>query len=184
MNIITIPYGGELHYIRPDISYNKDSDDYFCPDYVSRLAAVPFVYIRMERAAKAIQTRFAPRYYTSAGYGIRLIATSLFKPDDPVSWWLANSPDLSTYMSKAVELSRLTGVTGAVKAFAGKNEYLSAPDTFLDKINRTLTSVSTYSSLKTGDFVTLDLLPDNAMPLQKEKDTTVSLGEINFKIIW
>lgn len=184
MNIITIPYGGELHYIRPDISYNKDSDDYFCPDYVRQLAAVPFVYVRIEKAAKAVQARFATRYYTSAGYGIRLIAASLLRPDKPVSWWLANSPDLSTYMSKAVELSRLNEVTGAVEAFAGQNTFLMGPDIFIEKINRTLACVSTYSSLKTGDFVTLDLLPDNAMPLHKEKDTAISLGEIHFKIIW
>ena len=184
MNIITIPYGGELHYIRPDISYNKDSNDYFCPDYIEELAAVPFVYVRIDKAAKAVQARFAPRYYTAAGYGIRLIATSLLKQNNPVSWWLANCPDLCTYMSKAVDLSRLNEVTGAVKVYAGQNEYLAGPYTFLEKINRSIAAVSAYSSLKTGDFITLDLLPENAMPLQKERDTDISLGEIRFKIIW
>ena len=59
MNIVTVPYNSDFYYIRPDISLNRDSNDYFCPDEVTEITVAPFVYIRMDKAGKAISYKFA-----------------------------------------------------------------------------------------------------------------------------
>ncbi len=183
MNIITIPYGSHSYYIRPDTSWNKDRNDYFCPDNIEELVAVPFIYARMDRAAKAVAVKFAPRYYTITGYGIRLIAPAMIIPGKPESWWLANSLDMSTYMSEGVEKSKADEVIEIIKNYAHCNEYLSA-DLLTEKINTSIESVSKYTSLKTGDYIINDLLPDNSLILKKGRNESITLGEIEFKIIW
>ena len=50
MNIITVPYGSENFYCRPDTSLNRDSNDYFCPDGVTELAASVFIYAKAIKA--------------------------------------------------------------------------------------------------------------------------------------
>ena len=100
MNIITVPYNSDFHYIRPDISLNRDSNDYFCPDDITEIAVVPFIYIRMERAGKAISAKFANRYCSQIGYGVSLSAKSLIVENCPVSFQTANSLDNSTYISQ------------------------------------------------------------------------------------
>lgn len=184
MNIVTIPYGGRSHYLRPDTSYNKDRNDYFCPDTIKLLAAVPFIYVRVDRAAKAVSAKFASRYYSTFGYGVRLIAPELILPGSPETWWLANSLDLSTYLSNPVNLTQRSTVLEAVSGYTSSAPYLADPDTLLQKINSSFEAVSQYTSLKTGDYLTIDLLSDNTLLLEKGTADSFSLGEITIQFIW
>lgn len=184
MNIVTIPYGGKSHYLRPDTSYNKDRNDYFCPDPITQLAAVPFMYIRIDKAAKAVSAKFASRYYSAIGYGMRLIAPELIIPGSPETWWLANSLDLSTYFGDSVLPSEAETVLDAVRTIASTHPVLTAPSAFTEKINSSLEAVTQYTSLKTGDYLTLDLTPEHAYLFTKGKEDTFVLGELQIRIIW
>ena len=74
MNIITIPYSSGNFYVRPDTSLNRDSNDYFCPEEVTELAAAVFIYAKAIKAGKCVSAKFAGRYYSSIGKGVQLVS--------------------------------------------------------------------------------------------------------------
>ena len=59
MNIIVSPYGKESFYCRPDSTLIRALDEYYIPDQVEKVSAVPVMYIKTLRAGKAIANRFA-----------------------------------------------------------------------------------------------------------------------------
>lgn len=184
MNILTIPYGSNLHYIRPDISCNKDWNDYFCPDYIEEIVAVPFIYIRIEKAGKAISSKFAQRYYQTIGYGIHLIATSLIRPDNPASWWLANSLDNTTYFSPLVPVGQTQTI---IDTLSPREQECPQGETIrqtIEQIDFSIEKVSGYSSLRTGDLIALELPYANTyLTKPGQPGLQIALGEIHFKII-
>lgn len=197
MNIITKPYGSKLHYIKPDISYNKDWNDYFCPESITELAAVPFLYTRIERAGKAIASKFAERYYTGIGYGIQLVATSLLQSNHPENWHLAHSLDNTVYFSplqakeespKIIQVLQTWTLPGDCTAKIVEEQ----ADAFVQSLfstdlislmNNAIEEISLYSSLKTGDFIAFELPFTQPFLMPQQSGTTIQLGEIHFTII-
>ena len=138
MNIITNIHGSNDYFIRPGTSLNKGGNDYFCHDEITEVTAVPFIWIKTDRAGKCVSKRFAKNYFTTGGYGVRLIANSLIK-DTPASWLLANSLNSTTFLSGEI----LT-----------KENF--TPD--FSKITEVIEKVSKYTSFNIGDLIALDLI--------------------------
>ncbi|MEG0518627.1 MAG: hypothetical protein RR555_07145 [Bacteroidales bacterium] len=184
MNIITKPYGSEFYYIKPDMSRNRDCDNYFCPDNITELAAVPFLYTRIEKAGKAIASKFAERYYSTIGYGIQLVATSLINKEDLASIWVSQSLDNTAYFSSLSPIANAQNVIEALLLWDNNCKDTIAGQ-LISKINSTIESISKYSSIKTGDYVVLELLPQqqsHTITLQ-QSNINIKLGELNFYII-
>lgn len=189
MNIITKPHGSKLHYIKPDISYNKDWNDYFCPDTITELAAAPFIYTRIERSGKAIASKFAERYYSGVGYGVQLIATSLLQSNHPESWHLAHSLDNTVYLSKLHTPEESGEIIQVLHGWKTDEDFSQKEkSTLFHKnpnflINSAIEEISIYSSLKTGDFIVLELPFTQTFLMPQQSGTTIRLGEIHFTII-
>ena len=98
--MMTIPYSSGSFYVRPDTSLNRDSNDYFCPEEVTELAAAVFIYAKAIKAGKCVSAKFAGRYYNSIGKGVQLVANNLIG-DDPCNWWMAHSLDNTTFITSA-----------------------------------------------------------------------------------
>lgn len=75
MNIAVLTAGGRV-VVRPDTTWEKDSEDLFVPDFVSRISWTPVLYTRISKPGRSIGLKFAERYYNSFGYGV------LLYPDD------------------------------------------------------------------------------------------------------
>lgn len=182
MNIVLFGHNGKFHYFRPDISLNRGGNDYFCPDGITELAVTPFIYLKMERAAKAVSARFAPRYYREAGYGLHLTATQLEQPGDPVSWHTARSLDSTLYVAPAVPLEQFSCPPELQSA-----EALRLPEGLFRLFDRQLETVSLRSWLRAGDFVCLELPEKGSVCRQetaREGRSPVRLGGLYFDIIW
>lgn len=181
MNIITITYNSNFFYIRGDISLNKDSNDYFCPDGIEKITVAPFLYIKIDRAGKAIQSKFARRYYSKIGYGVNITAESLIKDGIPESFLMANTLDNTTVVSElfapdSLPLEKIAKMQG-VDNIAGS--LLDMPvEKILELFDNKLQEVSVYSSVKTGDYIAIEFAPRTAAGL----GSAISLGEISFKI--
>lgn len=139
MNIITVPYGSKGFYARPDTSLNRDSNDYFCPDGVTALAAAVFVYARATKAGKSVAAKFAPRYYTTMGTGVHFSIPALAEENKPESWWLSHSLDNTTFLCE--------DETAAEKF----------PEELRDKINAAFEAASKYISFRTGDYIAVEI---------------------------
>lgn len=139
MNIITVPYGSKGFYVRPDTSLNKDSNDYFCPEEITGLAAAVFIYARAAKAGKCVASKFAGRYYSVVGKGIHLSAPEL-EAGSPENWWMAHSLDSSTFI---------------IEEFPAENA--SAED--IEKINAAFEAASKHVSFRTGDYIAVEIAP-------------------------
>lgn len=185
MNIITISYNSNFYYIRPDTSLNRDSNDYFCPDHITEITVVPFIYIRFDKAGKSISTKFASRYYTQMGYGLNLAAQSLIDPSEPFSFSTANSLDNTTYISTlykpglfpAAVFSTESSLPFDIPRLLNEDSTINIPAT-LDAFHLKLEQVSRLCSVKTGDLLVMELCSPKTLPLT----CSIQLGEIAFSI--
>ena len=139
MNIITVPYGSKGFYVRPDTSLNRDSNDYFCPDGVTGLAAAVFIYAKATKAGKSVSAKFAQRYYSAIGTGIHLSAPGIDGEGSPESWWLSQSLDNSTFL--------LGDETAAGEM----------PAEIIEKIDAAFETASKYVSFRTGDYIAIEI---------------------------
>ncbi len=168
MNILTISYNSDFHYIRPDISLNKDSNDYFCPDGITEITVAPFMYIRIERAGKAISCKFAQRYYSAVGYGVNLTAASLIKSEIPQSFQTANSLDNTTYVSRLHSFEEFP-----TDLFENLSE-----ERIKELFNIEIEKITRLTSVRTGDYIAIELAPHSPLPAGEP----FKLGEIEFTI--
>ncbi len=175
MNIITVPYNSDFFYIRPDISLNRDSNDYFCPDDITGIAVAPFIYIRMDKAGKAIKAKFAQRYYSSIGYGINLSGHSLIRSDIPQSFLMANALDNTTYVSQLYNVQDFPlDLLSKALAEAG----LDSIEAIQERFNNKIEQITRLCSVRTGDFIAIELTPATL----HQTGTPVKFGELEFEI--
>ena len=140
MNIITVPYGSKGFYVRPDTSLNRDSNDYFCPDGITGLAAAVFVYAKASKAGKCVSAKFAQRYYTAVGTGVHFSAPCIAADNTPESWWLSQSLDNSSFIIEETDAE-------------------SADEDIKEKINAAFEAASKFVSFRTGDIIAVEIGP-------------------------
>ena len=191
MNIITVPYNSDFYYIRPDISLNRDGNDYFCPDSITEIAVAPFIYIRMDKAGKAISAKFAHRYCSQIGYGLNLTAQSLIKKEYPMSFCTANSLDNSTYITQLYQLEEFPAqiiiqALETYELFNKNTEALTKAKVILESGNENIQElfykhiekITKLSSVRTGDLIILELCPYQPVP----QNNTIEFGSLKFSI--
>ena len=191
MNIITVPYNSDFYYIRPDISLNRDGNDYFCPDSITEIAVAPFIYIRMDKAGKAISAKFAHRYCSQIGYGLNLTAQSLISKEYPMSFCTANSLDNSTYITQLYQLEEFPAqiIIQALEIselFNKNTEALTKAKVILESGNENIQGlfykhiekITKLSSVRTGDLIILELCPSQPVP----QNNTIEFGSLKFSI--
>ncbi len=201
MKIITFRNGGQEYFIRPDTSINRERNNYFCLDSIKTLSAVPCIWIKCNKSGKSISSKFAQRYYAVIGYGIRLI-NNIPEESSFSDKYLANSLDNTWYISKEFpieqieqfiqELSRLN-IEISIKNAETFRENINALTTNIKTINSfqevislfgdLIQHSSKYTSLKTGDYISYDLIKtsDDLIVKANEKPL-LKFGEISFKI--
>jgi hypothetical protein len=178
MNIVTVPYNSDFYYIRPDISLNRDSNDYFCPDEITEITVAPFVYIRMDKAGKAISFKFAGRYCSQIGYGVNLTAQSLVNKDYPMSFLTANSLDNTTYVSK-LYLPQEFPADLLKNNNLQENIFLDFNATeLIERFYKQIEKITRLTSVRTGDLIILEL----AEPVPVKIGSNIKLGELSFSI--
>ncbi len=161
MNIFTIPYGSKGFYARPDTSLNRDSNDYFCPDSVTELAAAVFIFAKAAKAGKCVASKFAGRYYTVVGRGVHLIAPELMD-GTPEGWWLANSLDSTTFITEE------------------SNAADAAPEE-IQAINNAFERISGQVSFRTGDIIAIEIGERTVIP---QGTPSYKAGEKEINFIW
>ncbi len=166
MNIITAPNNGNYFYIRPDTSICRDGNDYFCLDNILELTAYSFIYAKIDRAAKCVRSRFAERYYKCFGYGIHLSASVLDnkeRQDDNLKWYVANSLDCSTFLSK----------TESYIDSNNKEHY-----DIIKQFNLALENISSNVSIRIGDLLVLENTIEPLTIIQRKPDAQIGISDI------
>lgn len=69
MNVIVVRSDGSW-YVRPDTSIERESDEFYLPDGFSSVEAFRCIWIRIIKAGKAVNPKFAGRYFDHFGKGL------------------------------------------------------------------------------------------------------------------
>lgn len=186
MNIVTLTSSGKV-VVRPDTTWEKDGEDFYVPDFVSRLSWTPVVFARMTRPGRSIGERFAGRYFESIGHGV------LLYPEDLID----GSPEGFACASCLDHTSFLPGTTRPKQDSAGftvrrdGEEIFRHEGTGPGKIEASISEVSRYCYLRTGDLVAVELQARSPLCRREDGRCTVMCieggecaGDAKFDIIF
>ena len=193
MNLINIKNNGEFFYTTPDTSLNRDSKDYFCPDFADEFAVVCFYYVRIEKNAKAVTEKFANRYISGFGYGIKLEALGIGGSQNPYVEFMASALDNTTYISPILSKEQFAGIKPVLKIdntdVAVNNGMLA--EFVLNNYPKAVSNITNISTLRSGDIIIFESEPCNKQRTlitrgcAKNKEIMkISFGEIDITFNW
>ena len=151
MNLVVVRPDGSF-YARPDTTLVRGARDFYLPDDLSFVEARPCRWIRILKSAKAVQERFAERYFDAVGTGLLLYG------DGEVSLL-----DASTYIfddaapNGSVRASLATAPNGSDHPSGGTKagESSALPDGS-SPFSAALASVTNHLLLHQGDLLILE----------------------------
>ncbi|MBO4691682.1 MAG: hypothetical protein J5604_02780 [Bacteroidales bacterium] len=157
MNLFIFPYQSENFYTCPDTAVNQSGKgEYWVPDGIDTLRAIPFVYVRINRAAKCSGADYAFRHYSQCGYGIHLTSYDVNE---------GNTLDSSIFISGS------TPTEG------------SGPYPGFEAFDSAIERASQYMSLRSGDIIALELEDCAAYEVHPGGEERLDYKELIVKIL-
>ena len=180
MNILVSPYRNGGFYFRSDSTLIRNLTDFYAPDYIKSIAAVPVLCFRSERSGKSVPAQFAGRYLGPFTCGLvikastnndtvpeedRIFAENALDYSTIIPYDLIPSDRLDGFISEARSLTvQINGtVRASITAVPGR-----------DELSRKFAVISRYCSLRTGDFLAFELA--DAVPVPKDSRLILSFG--------
>ena len=133
MDIVVVRTDGSW-YTRPDITLVRDADRFCLPDDCTGALAFRCLCLRIEKAGKALEARFAPRYFNSWARGILLYGRT-------------GEGTLTPYLDRATVVER---------TFHPTTELDPAE---LDRMTGHVVRISRHLSYRIGDFIVFEQAP-------------------------
>ncbi len=178
MNILIRTLDGTAFYVRPDSTMIRALTDYYIPDYVTAVNAVPFFCFRSARSGKAVREQFAHRYIGEFSCGI-LLKCETASPDSIYRTCMENAMDYTTVIPYDLlpadripeYISSKRPLTVAVNGHE-KVRIEKGPD--MATLSSAIAMITGYCSLRTGDFVGIEL--SGPVRIEKEQCLTAAFG--------
>ncbi|MBR5034522.1 MAG: hypothetical protein IKX71_04375 [Bacteroidales bacterium] len=149
MKIVAYKAGGD-YCCRPDTTLNHNNSDYWCPEGVSLLKAVPTVYTHIDKAGKCVAERFARRYFKTVAFGCLLTDAS-----GGVSEAIATSMDFTSIMDMGwMDNPAQTTLKFEVN---GNEIFSAAGKDYSEDFARAIVDITRRSTLRIGDIIALEL---------------------------
>ena len=143
----------------PDSSLLRNNDDFYIPEFSSRIKAYAGVYFQISKIGKCVDPAFVYRYISEMGVAVNFIAQDLLvqlqseeKPTD-----IARGFDKSFAVSTQ-RISYQKNVESCILEIECANQNFSIPLTKITSIvNTSISILSMYYTLKIGDYVFIPL---------------------------
>ena len=169
MNIIISPFEKETYYFRSDSTFIRAISDYYIPDYVKELSLVPVLVFRIDRAGKAVRSKFAMRYFGPFNYGI-LLKFVIDEKFDSYREFIGNSMDYSTIVPKELNalenfVSFLDNDRPLTITINGLEKFRMEQNPSLSSLYGKFSLITDFCSVRTGDFLAYEL--SDPIPLKK-----------------
>lgn len=160
MNIIVRSAEG-AYFVRPDTTWERDSEDFYPPETVTGLLWTPVLFAHISKPGRSISARFARRYFDGIGSGV------LLYPEDQ----LDGRPDSIARASCLDHTSFLPFPTaqpsGGCRFSVSKDgaTLFEGSGIFDESICKAIEEASRYIYLRHGDILALELkMPEMLMP--------------------
>ncbi len=140
------------YFIRPDNTLNHNNSDYYCPEGVTSLEAVPCLYTHIDKAGKCVAERFARRYCSKFAFGGLL--------RDSSQGALASESaamDFTSIMDMDFAPLETLPQSSFFVAVDGLERFALQQSLQIDAFTRAICSISARCTLRIGDIVALEL---------------------------
>jgi 2-keto-4-pentenoate hydratase/2-oxohepta-3-ene-1,7-dioic acid hydratase in catechol pathway len=175
-------------FLKPDSAILKNNKPFFLPGFSEDIQYETEVVVKISRLGKGISPKFAGRYYDEITLGIditaRDIQTRLSKERLP--WELSKCFDGAAPIGKFIPVSSVSNVENLEFRLEINDKIVQQGNTgdMIFGINKLVSFVSEYFTLKTGDLIFTGT-PSGVGPLKKNDRLVAFLGEmplLDFKI--
>lgn len=181
MNILVKTYSNKV-YCRPDTSWERENKDFYIPEGINSLSYSPILFVRISKAGKCVQEKFASRYYDSFGYGILLylghceedLATTSCADHTSILPHPLYNPIVLDFNDKEFSI------------FLNDNLLYKTQEGSKEIIEKAIEQATKLTSIRIGDFLVIEMAPPAKLSLEGEANIKASFNEdeiINFKLI-
>ncbi len=177
MNILISALDRKSFYFRSDSTMIRRLDCYYIPDFVESIKVIPVLCFRFDRAGKSIPEKFADRFIGPAAYGVMLRA-ELKDKSVPHREFVENNLDYTTIIPYDLipkdEFYRLSEEKEFELRINGilQQSISNAPP--LSELPDIFAGISRYCSVRTGDFLALEL--SEGFPIEPDSHLTTFFG--------
>ena len=151
MKIIVVKKGGGF-YFKPDNTLNPNNSDYYCPEGVSTLEAVPCIYTHIIKAGKCVAVRFAGRYFDSFAFGCLLNDRTGAADAD-----IAAATDFTSVLDMSWRPLESLPEGGFGILVNGQRRFCAEKGIGSEVFEQAICSVTRRCSLRIGDIVAVEL---------------------------
>lgn len=169
MNIIVRPYGSEKCYCRPDTTWERESKDFYVPECTESLFWTPVLFARVNKAGKCIGKKFVSRYYDAVGCGVLLYTGQ----DIAFASCADHTSLLPMPLYNPVVLE---GEDNAFEVYKEGSCIWNEKNLSKELLEDAVCRASALTSLRIGDFVTVELAPMQKLVSRDEKDAQLKVS--------
>lgn len=176
MNIVIKTYSGHI-LTRPDTTWEKESRDFYPPDFITGLSFSPVLFTRLSKPGKSVGLKFAHRYYGTFNFGVLLLPEEP-RDDSPEGFAAASCIDHTSILPLTQLLLDQAG--GKFSLFKGDELLFSidggtlSKDQTISLLSSSLSEASRRVFLRSGDFLAVELAPFHHFYSCSEGSLTVS----------
>ena len=168
-----------LFRLIPDSALLLKNRPLFCPDHAQTLHAKIALVVKINRLGKHIQEKFAPTYYNEIGVAINFYNKNCLDTltQEGLPWERATCFDGSFALSEFMKIPENANLS---ETSFSKNNNETQPfkiESTLQKIPHLISELSTFMTLKIGDYIAFELGEPTSAPLVINDVLRVYLGD-------
>lgn len=169
MNIIVKTYSDRI-IVRPDTTWERDSEDVFLPEFVTRVDWTPVLFARISKPGRSVGQEFASRYYDGIGFGILLYPHDLLDGSEE-GFAQASCLDHTSFLPFPVFDKQTLGTAdNCFRLFKGEEQIFEFGQGNTLMIEKAVAQATRYCYIRTGDILAIEL---------QERRGLCSVGEGN-----
>ena len=175
MNISVKPYGSNLCYCRPDTTWERENKDFYSPECVNEIYWTPVVFARICKAGKCISAKFVERYYDAFNFGALMYCNIESDTDQKIgmSAFVDHTSILPHPLYNPIVMEAGNEFTVNINGEAVKLPAIN-PEEIKRQITEAICESSQLTSLRIGDFVAVELAPQQLLCTNSDKETSFS----------
>lgn len=143
-------------FLKPDTALLKNNDPFYLPNFSNSIHYEVELLVKISKAGKNIDAKFAPKYYEQIGLGIDFTARDIQSncKEKGLPWERAKAFDHSAVVSNFVskENFKLEALRFSLEK-NGKQVQLGNTQDMLFSIDKLIENVSKFLTLKQGDII-------------------------------
>lgn len=145
-------------FMKPDSAILRANTPFYIPDFANEFHYETEIVVKINRLGRAIDKKFANRYYNEIGIGIDFTARDLQKKlrDNGMPWELSKGFDQSAAISEFIPLAEAGGNIQDIDFHLdinGERRQTGNTKDMLFCVDEIISFVSQYFTLKIGDLI-------------------------------